>query len=318
MLPEAGASSGTGGHSMKRLFPRLNTPEFERSFVLAQMPRPPFHRLRLERFPRGIGSSRIDVALDSGLVDATMALVKNILREDVRHYFWQQPPRALDVDAMTAFRRAYADNTRMVLHLARHDARPETAQLFQLAAMRLLLVVADQQIELLRRELEDARAHPSRQYSGQSLELHDRVVILARNEQSVRFRVLHDVWRVAMRLEDPSLRKSRKTLMGMSWPVLRAMLANPLLQLGGLGSNEDFFLTTRISCVTMRMRWCSIACCSRRCRSGCRMSLAWRPTRWCRRPVARRSIRPPARAGRAGAARLAAGGSGGDGTDGAA
>lgn len=225
---------------MKRFFPRLKTPEIERCLVMGHMPRPAFHRLRLERFPRGIDSSHIDVALDAGLVDATMALVKNILRKDVQHYFWQQSSSPLDPDIVEIFRRAYADNTRMVLRQAHSRARPETAQLFQLAIIRLLLVAVDRQLGLLRQELDDARAQPARQHSGQSLELHDKVVILARNEQSVRYRVLHDVLRIMMRLEDSSLRKTRKTIMGISWPISREMLTNPLLRLGGMGSNEDF------------------------------------------------------------------------------
>lgn len=229
------------GCLMKRLFLRNRPPEVTRDSIMEHMSRPPFQRLRLERFPRGIDSAHIDVTLDAGLVDATMALVKSILRKDVQHYFWQQSPaKAPDVEVVEAFRRAYADNTRMVLRQAHSHARPETAQLFQLAMMRLLLVVVDRQVHLLRQELDDARAQPARQHTGQSLELHDKVVILARNEQSVRFRTLHDVVRIVMRLEDSTLRKTRKTIMGMSWPIPRGMLANPLLQLGGLGSNEDF------------------------------------------------------------------------------
>ena len=226
---------------MRRLFRRPRVPEYERSFVLGKMARPPFHRLRLECFPRGIDSSRIDVALDPALVDATMALVKNLLREGVERYFWKQAPGKPDVDTLETFQRAYTDNTRMILRAARRQARPETAQLFQLAMMRLLLVVVDQQIHLLRQELDEARASPDRRYSGQRLELHDKVVILARNEQSVAFRTLHDVLRVVMRLEDAVLRKTRKTFLGISWPVARAMLVNPLLQLRGVGSNEDFY-----------------------------------------------------------------------------
>ena len=225
---------------MKRLFSRTRVPEVERRFVTAQMSRPPFHRLRLERFPRGVDGIHIDVALDPGLVNASVALIRNILREDVRHYFWQNPVKAPNLDVVETFRRSYIENTRMVLSRARSSARPETAQLFQLATMRLLLVIADQQFGLLRQELDDARAQPARQHSGQSLELHDRVVVLARNEESIRFRTLHDVLRVIMRMEDSSLRKLREAVMGMSWPISRSMLVNPLLQLGGLGSSEDF------------------------------------------------------------------------------
>lgn len=170
-----------------------------------------------------------------------MAMVHTILNEDVQRYFWQQPPKAPDQDAIEVFRRCYSENTRLVLRECRARARPEEIQLFQLAVLRLLISQVDGQLVRLRQELEDARAQPARQHSGQSLKLHDKVVILARNEQSIRYRTLHDVLRVFMRLEDSSLRKMRKTVMGMSWPVSRDMLANPLIQLCGMGASEDFF-----------------------------------------------------------------------------
>ncbi len=213
----------------------------DREIVLSRLSRPAFHRLRLERFPRGIDSKHIDVALDPALVDATMAMVHSILIEDIQRYFWQQPVRAPDRDAIDVFRRCYSEHTRLVLRGGRARVRPERVQLFQLAMLRLLITQVDSQLARLRQELEDARAQPARRHSGRSLELHDKVVILARNEQSIRYRALHDVLRLVLRLEDSSLRKMRKTVIGMSWPVSRDMLANPLIQLCGMGSSEDFF-----------------------------------------------------------------------------
>ena len=78
---------------MKDLLAGYRAARFDRDAVLSRLSRPAFHRLRLERFPRGIDSAHIDVALDSALVDAAMAMVHTILNEDVQRYFWQQPPR---------------------------------------------------------------------------------------------------------------------------------------------------------------------------------------------------------------------------------
>jgi len=227
---------------VKHLFAGYRAAKVDRDDILSRLARPAFHRLRLERFPRGIDGAHIDVALDPALVDAIVAMVHVLLNEGVQRCFWQQPPKAPDQDAVEVFRRCYSENTRLVLRECRARARPEEIQLFQLAVLRLLIFQVDEQLVRLRQELEDARALPARQYSGQSLKLHDKVVILARNEQSIRYRALHDVLRVFMRLEDSSLRKMRKVVMGMSWPVSRDMLANPLVQLGGMGAPEDFFL----------------------------------------------------------------------------
>lgn len=226
---------------MRQFFSRAKLPQVDRQFVLAQMSRPPFHRIRLERCPRGIDGLHIDVTLDSSLVNATILLVKAVLRRDVGHYFWRQPLKALSNDIVAGFQKAYMEHTRRALQLVRSSARPELAQLFQLAVVRLLLVVVDQQFSLLRQELKDATAMPSRDRGSHSLELHDRAVALARNEDSIRFRTLQDVLRVVVRMEDSNLRKLRETILGMSWPLPRSMLVNPVVQLGGVGSSEDFF-----------------------------------------------------------------------------
>jgi len=226
---------------MRPFFSRAKLPHVDRQFVLAQMSRPPFHRIRLERCPRGIDGTHIDVALDSSLVNATILMVKAVLRRDVGHYFWRQPPKALSSDIVAGFQKAYVEHTRMALQAVRSSARPELAQLFQLAVVRLLLVVVDQQFSLLRQELKDATAMPARDHGSHSLELHDRAVALARNEDSIRFRTLQDVMRVVVRMEDSNLRKLRETVLGMSWPLPRSMLVNPVVQLGGTGSDEDFF-----------------------------------------------------------------------------
>ncbi|RMG37633.1 MAG: hypothetical protein D6720_02810 [Gammaproteobacteria bacterium] len=216
-------------------------PEIDRNTVLSRMARPAFHRLRLERFPVGVDSTHIDVALDPELTEAIASLVQVTLNEDVRRYFWGEEFRASDMDVVEVFRRTYSENTRLVLRESRARARPEACQLFQLAVIRMVIEEVDRQLAGLRRQLEDARSQPTRRQLGRSLELHDKVVILARNELSIRYRTLHDVIRVMMRQEDSHLRKMRKTVMGISWPVSRAMLVNPLVQLGGLGSSEDFF-----------------------------------------------------------------------------
>jgi len=226
---------------MRRLFSRSKPPQVDCQFVLAPLSRPPFHRIRLERCPKGIDGIHIDVALDSSLVNAAIILVKAVLRRDVGHYFWRQTSKALSSDIVANFQKAYMNHTRMTLQKVRSSARPELAQLFQLAVMRLLLVVVDQQYGLLRQELQDARSLPAKEHGSHNLELHDRAVVLARNEDSIRFRTLQDVLRIMLRMEDSSLRKLRESILGMSWPVPRSMLVNPVVQFGGKGSSEDFF-----------------------------------------------------------------------------
>lgn len=207
-------------------------------FILAGMEPPSFHRIDLDDFPRGIDNVRIDVALDPQLISAATALVAVILREDVQRYFWGQEVKAPDIEAVEVFRDVYVKLSQSV---ARHTQTGSgRVQLFQLAVFKLLLMLVDKEMAKLRDELDDARAQPARQQSGQSLELHERVVVLSRYGREIRFRVLKDVLREVLRLERSFLYKVRKTILGVGWPLSKQMLGAPALQLGGRGSAEDF------------------------------------------------------------------------------
>ena len=133
-----------------RLFSRTRLPQVDRDFVLAPMSRPPFHRIRLERCPKGIDGVHIDVALDVQLVNATVLFVKRILRHNTELLIWKQKSRAPDAELVSNFQKAYIEHSRIVLQQVRRSARPDLAQLFQLAVVRLLLVVVDKQYHFFR------------------------------------------------------------------------------------------------------------------------------------------------------------------------
>lgn len=208
--------------------------------IAEHLPAPRFHRLRLERFPRGIDNDHIDVALDEEFVANAGHWVRSVLREDVYRHFWNQPPKVPEVEAGEVFRRTYVELTREVVKQARAMGRPESMQLYQLAVLRLLLTQIDQELLALRHELDDAQAHPARRESGERLQLHDRKVALSRYARSIRFRAASSVLRTLHRLEFSPLRKLRKSILGTSWPMSAELFDNPLLALGGLGAADDF------------------------------------------------------------------------------
>jgi len=214
----------------------------DKDFILSGMQAPPYRRIRLERFPRGIDNVRVDVVLDPEFVDVASTLVRVVLREDVHRHFWKVPVKAPHLEAADVFRDAYIELSQSVVRQARAASRPERVQLFQLAVFKLLLGLVDKEMASLGEELDEARAQPSRQQSGQSLQLHERKVILMRYAREIRFRALKDVLRLVVRVEQSSLRKVRKTILGVSWPLSDQMLSAPSLQLGGRGSAEDFIV----------------------------------------------------------------------------
>lgn len=218
-----------------RLKPAWPSPEA----VLSGFNRPKFVRLRFERFPRGADNYHIDVALGPVLGKAVASYISALVREHVQH-LWKQPVSAYSDSACEGFRRVLVDHHSAVVKQARSASRLERVQLFQLSVLKLLLDQTDAELANVRRELEDARSQPARQLNGQSLQLHRQSVILARHAPHVRYRVTKRLIRELMRLDHGSMRKLRKSVLGLSWPIPENMLTNPVLQLDGLGSVRDF------------------------------------------------------------------------------
>jgi hypothetical protein len=207
--------------------------------VLAGFSRPKFARLRLDRFPRGVDNRHIDVALGPVLGRAVANYVRTLVREEVQRH-WKQPVASYSESAGEAFRRVTVEHHSAVVRQARSSNQPERAQLFQLALLKQLLEGIDNELAALRAELDDARSPPARQAGGQDLQLHQQAVALARCAPQVRYRVARHLVRELMRLEHASMRQLRKAVLGLSWPVAEVMLANPLLQLDGVGELRDF------------------------------------------------------------------------------
>ncbi len=207
--------------------------------VLDGFERPKMARLRLERFPRGVDNYHIDVALGPALVKATQTYVNALVRESVQH-LWKQPVQPFSDSILQAFGRIVAEHHNAVVKQARSDNRLERVQLFELSVLKLLLEQVDAELSALRLELEEARSAPARQLNGQSLELHRHAVTLARQSWHVRYRVARQVMREYLRIEHSRLRKVRKSVLGVSWPLPERLISNPLLQLEGSGDQRDF------------------------------------------------------------------------------
>jgi hypothetical protein len=196
--------------------------------------------LRLDRFPRGADNFHIDVALGPALGGAAAAYISAVVRESVQR-LWKQPVPAFSEGVAENFREILQDHHRAVVKAARAINRLERVQLFQLSVLKLFLNLIDSELASLRLQLDDARAHPERQLSGQSLQLHQQAVVLSRHAGHVRYRVASHLMREYMRLEQGAMRNLRKSVLGLPWPIPEAMLRNPILQLDGTGSARDFF-----------------------------------------------------------------------------
>ncbi len=113
-------------------------------------------------------------------------------------------------------------------------------QLYQLSLVKCILTTTDKALQTQRADLvagrDDAEA-----FSGEnSVQHRDRLSLLAMQHQDVRYRICSQIFRVLRKMESSELRKLRKSTIGLSWPVSEGMLFNPLLLLGGVGSETGF------------------------------------------------------------------------------
>ena len=200
---------------------------------------PRFVPLRLDHFPRGIDNRHIDVVLGPALSGAAAAYIGALLREHLQR-LWGQPVTSFSETVAKTFREILQEHHQAVVNGARADKRLERVQLFQLAVLKLFLGLLDSELSSVRAELENAKGRSDGLLTGHSLQLHRQAVMLGRQAGHVRYRVAHQLMRDYLRLEQGRMRNLRQSVLGTAWPVAEVMLANPLLQLDGVGTLRDF------------------------------------------------------------------------------
>lgn len=207
--------------------------------VIEGLRQPEVMALQMGRLLRGSDSSMIDVAFGPVMREKAAAFAVALVRDAVQR-LWDG--RSLDSDFALSekFAAELQQHHRRAVKQAKSSNRVERVQVFQLAVLKLLLTEADAELEAVREELGEARNQPNRQASGQSLEIHNRAVLLARRVGHVRYRVANQLLNGLFRLEYAELRQLRKSVLGTAWPVSESMLNNPIIQLGGVGTPCDF------------------------------------------------------------------------------
>lgn len=225
---------------MRRPGLRLGTWVPDPDFVLGPLAVPRPHRLRLEHFPAGIDNVHTDVFLTPDLSAAALNLARTALSEDIHRYFWREPVKTPDLTAAESFRLMHAAVTQAVLGEGAPDTRLDRTQLYQLAVLKCLLEGIDRELGRLREDLERARDRAGLPVDGRALSVHERLVVLAKGETSIRYRSARHVLRILRRLEVGTLRKRREAVLGVAWPVAQESLFNPLLQFRDLSGDAPF------------------------------------------------------------------------------
>lgn len=209
---------------------------------------PPHCQLNL--FQIGIDNHHIDVALSHQFRSTLIGFVQKIVYEELNKQGWMKmgtPATGSDVENFKSIYRSIMQGALEQVH--RDAALKNHLQLLHLVLLKLLLESPAVVITELRSKLEQDGGLTSGDSSGRSLELHERIVTLARLEPDIRYLTLVRLFKIIQRLESKELRKLRKAVVGSSWTLSKQLLFNPLLHLPNLSSEENLINHYCVLCV---------------------------------------------------------------------
>jgi len=196
-------------------------------------------KLLFDRLPIGIDNNRIDVTLSPEFMNRCRQFVRRYMLHDVTENYWGEPPPPPDNKDLQVLREDYAGLMELTVDRARKHNRLEMVQLLQFSVVKYLLQLVDQEYERLRNQMQRAKSVDSHQSTGRSVQLHERLVLLARNEAAIRYRITRRLFREILKIENMRLSKLRKSVLGHSWPVPKPLLFNPMLQLPSRWADEQ-------------------------------------------------------------------------------
>lgn len=197
-------------------------------------------RFSLDRIPRGVDNAHIDVYLSPQFTNSTRILVRRMLQHDIGVNSWGEAHPPPSVSDLESFEKAYTKLTEAGVSKARQESSPDQIHLLHFAIMKYMLMSVNEELIQHRDRLQQARTMDGDQSGGHAVHLHDRLVTLAKEETSLKYRLTRKLFRHAYKLESTALRKLRKSVLGRSWPIPKLMLFNPVLQLPSLWAEEQF------------------------------------------------------------------------------
>jgi len=214
------------------------TPQLTEFLAIMRTARP--WSVEMSRYSRGADNKHIDVHLSPTFMTCVKNLVNGMIQKDLDIHYWGKANKAAFTEEIERFRVTY-DNL-MEMSIQEHDLAPSVLEpidwmrLAQLSVFKYLIQSVALELEELRHSLEKARAEE--QKSGKHLQYHQQLTILARESGSISYRVSKQIFTIVERLEGVRLRRLRKSLLGMSWPIPQESLFNVLLRLPNLLNEE--------------------------------------------------------------------------------
>lgn len=193
--------------------------------------------IQMDRYNRGIDNKSIDVHLSPKFVANTQRVIQGMVQQDISSHYWSKSSKsALSTAELEQFRSSYESLMDVAMQPRENPVAIDWTRLIQLAVFKFFIQTIAAELQEVRQRLETSRddAHAS----GNRLQYHQRLTILAMEGGSIYYRVSRRLFGVIERIEATRLRRLRKSRLGVSWPVPQDALFNVLLQLRNLLNEE--------------------------------------------------------------------------------
>lgn len=192
-----------------------------------------FEPLSFSRLSKGIDNIHYDLAISPDLRRVVVRLVR-IWLQNALYPEGGKTQKKQEVDQLETLHKLYFQLSENTVHQARRQRSIQILQLFQIGITKFLLQTTREEAQGFRQELQDQ----SSKGKGASVEKHDKLVVLAREEPLYLYSIRRKLFSHLHKLEQTKLRRVRHSLLGSYWPVPQRLIINPILTLPSLHLDE--------------------------------------------------------------------------------
>lgn len=194
---------------------------------------------RTEGMSKGIDNTHIDVALSPRFMEHTHLLVRQELLEFVADQRWGSSRTNVSATDLQVVRDEYIGMMTLAVNMVRETSRLAAIPLLQFSVIKFLFQVLGLEIERLRGQMQTSRESSKRQSSGRAVEIHERLVVLSKEDSALRYRIIRKLMKELLKIEEMQLSKQRDSSLQCPWPAPRQLLANPMTIMPSLWADEQ-------------------------------------------------------------------------------
>jgi len=193
----------------------------------------------LERFSKGIDNTHHDVVLSPSFTERVQLFARRTLAHETLLNDWGESPPAPDSKEIQLIREDYIGMMEVAVDQARKNTRIELIQCLQFSVMKFSLKIVEAEFERLRGQMQRMRDVDQHMSTGHSVQVHERLVDLARSGPDIKYRLVRQLFRELLKAENMRLSKLRKSVLGRSWVLPKPFMFNPILQIPSLWADEQ-------------------------------------------------------------------------------